>query len=297
MLTSIDIRAAPSERGYHAQFGEDAIVDAILEAAPALPGRPEGPPWVVEFGAWDGKHFSNTRRLIETQNARGVLIEASDSRFADLKRQCERFENLTPVCAKVGWEGPDRLDAILAKTQCPEIFDVLSIDIDGNDYHVWEATERYRAAIVVIEHNPTIPPHLPYVQPRDPDLHRGASLVSLVELGFSKDYRLAAITEVNAIFVDYRVFPSLGIADNSIEALRDPEAAAPTWLCHGIDGRCFLMGSKSLHWHDVPMTDRRAQQLPGWLHGHRDTLGSWSHAALRFLGRHRGADAKQETHG
>jgi hypothetical protein len=38
------------------------------------------------------------------------------------------------------------------------VFDFLSIDIDGNDYHAWHAIKNYQPKILMIEFNPTIPP-------------------------------------------------------------------------------------------------------------------------------------------
>src|SRR6185437_13950018 len=74
--------------------------------------------------------------------------------------------------------------------------DLLSIDVDGNDYWLWEALEAYRPRVVVMEYNAAHVPPDRWVLPYDPD-HRwagddvyGASLAALEELGKRKGYAL-----------------------------------------------------------------------------------------------------------
>jgi hypothetical protein len=87
---------------------------------------------------------------------------------------------------------------------------VLSIDVDGNDYWIWEAIESYRPRIVVIEYNAQLDPARRLVQRLDPSPGAydgsddfGASLGALRELGERKGYRLAhtELTGTNAFFV------------------------------------------------------------------------------------------------
>jgi hypothetical protein len=65
---------------------------------------------------------------------------------------------------------------------------VLSIDIDGNDYWIWEAINCVKARVVVIEYNAKFPPDFEWVMPYNPDHiwdgsdNYGASLKSLVLL-------------------------------------------------------------------------------------------------------------------
>ena len=113
--------------------------------------------WCVEFGAWDGRHASNTYALISDAGYSAVLIESDPARFAALQRTHAGRSGVIALRRVVGFEGPDRLDRILAETPVPRDFDLLSIDIDGNDFHVWDAVEDYRPKLVVIEFNPTVP--------------------------------------------------------------------------------------------------------------------------------------------
>jgi len=85
--------------------------------------------------------------------------------------------------------------------------DILSIDIDGNDYWVWQAIENYRPRIVIIEYNSAIDIAVPRVQPYgqawDHSSGYSASLSALEGLAEKKGYRLAHTESagVNAFFV------------------------------------------------------------------------------------------------
>ncbi len=88
--------------------------------------------------------------------------------------------------------------------------DLLSVDIDRNDYYVWERITHYRPRVVVIEDNAMFPPGVDWVIPYDGKAwwdqrtsYWGASLSALERLGRSKGYSLVAcsLTGANAFFV------------------------------------------------------------------------------------------------
>ena len=93
-------------------------------------------------------------------------------------------DNDKVICVNkfVGFDETDSLDTILRQTDIPSDFDVLSVDIDGNDYHVWDAARQYKPKIVVIEFNPTIPSSVEFVQPRDFGVTQGSSILSITKL-------------------------------------------------------------------------------------------------------------------
>src|SRR5258706_10047275 len=154
--------------------GMAAALDKMLSM---LPVRDQ---WCVEFGAWDGLLASNTRELIVGQGYSAVLIEADRSKFRELQENYADRRDVTTVNAFVGFTERDGLDAILARTDIPRDFDFLSIDIDGNDYHVWLAVTQYRPKVVCIEFNTTIPPEVSFVQAAAPAVAQGSSLTALV---------------------------------------------------------------------------------------------------------------------
>src|SRR5262249_44105461 len=146
--------------------------------------------WCVEFGAWDGLHLSNCANLIRSHGYRAVLIEADPVKAIKLSATYNGFPNVTTLNKFVGCRRLDNLDVLLSPTGIPRDFDLLSIDIDGNDYHVWDAVTTYEPKIVCVEFNPTIPVDLDWVQKQDPKAMQGASLKALVRLGGQKGYEL-----------------------------------------------------------------------------------------------------------
>lgn len=248
------------ERNVASGSGEDGILAWALERL----GDTDG--WCCEFGAWDGRTLSNTWALIAERGYRAVLIEADASRYEALRRTHGGREGVIALRCLVGWEGPDRLDALLAATPIPADFDLLSIDVDGNDYHVWEAVFDYRPKLVVCEYNPTIPNEVDFVQARDPAVAQGASLRALVRLGEAKGYRLIHATVVNAIFVRAPLWPRLGLPDTDFTALR-ADLSQLTYLFQTYDGRLHTAGYERVRWHDVPLRARHLRVVPRWLAG------------------------------
>ena len=249
------------KRDEYSQTGEDGIIEKILEVLPC------NDKWCVEFGAWDGLYLTNTRHLILSKGFSAVLIEADKKRFLDLQRNYAQAKGVTPINRFVGFGDNDSLDHILSETPIPDAFDLLSIDIDGNDYHVWRRVERYQPKIVVIEFNPTIPTELRFVQEANPALNQGASLLSLVELGKEKGYELVCVLHFNAIFVRKHFFHLFNLESNEPHILRT-NLSSITYLFSGYDGRVFLRGNCKLPWHHgVRLKERNIQPLPRFIRG------------------------------
>lgn len=255
-------------RNVFSQSGEDGILEEILER---LPRRDH---WAAEFGAWDGKYCSNTFNLVKNHGYSAVLIEGDGERFKTLQAHCREYPQCLPVRAMVGFGVEDNLDVLLRNTPIPNEFDLLSIDIDGNDYHVWDACRTYRPKVVIIEFNPTIPTAVDFVQPRDPATNQGGSLRALNRLAKSKLYELVATTKLNAIFVDQTYFKHFSLADNSPEALRADESAV-TYIFNGYDGTVFVRGHGKMGWHGLPYDESRLQQLPRWLRQYPNHYAPW----------------------
>jgi hypothetical protein len=120
------------------------------------------------------------------------------------------------------------IETLLTTYQVPRDFDVLSIDIDGNDYWVWAAINQWQPRVVVIEYNSRFPPGQEWVMEEDPNRHWdgthcvGASLASLTSLGNEKGYVLVGMNSkgINAFFLRKDLFTH--------EQFFDSESA-PSW--------------------------------------------------------------------
>ena len=177
------------ERRVYSQNGEDGILDAIFAKIGAGTRR------FVEFGVEDGDECI-TRYLAECRGWSGLLM---DGGYDDPRRNLHR-ERITA----------ENVVALFHKYGVPPAFDLLSIDIDGNDYWVWTAVAAvWRPRVVVIEYNASEGPHASTAIAYDPDFqwtetdYFGASLQALVKLGASHGYTLVACDSrgVNAFFV------------------------------------------------------------------------------------------------
>ena len=237
------------------QFGEDGIIERIFEILPKNEKY-----WCVEFGAWDGKHLSNTYELIKNKHWNGILIEGNSKKFQDLKRTFGNTNNAILINEFVAFEGNHTLDNIIEKENIPVDFDLLSIDIDGNDYHVWESLKKHQPRVVVIEFNPTIPSDIEFVQEKKESLNHGNSLLSLIKLGKTKGYELIATTTCNGIFVRKDLFDLFEITDNSINSMWENYDAPRIFQLY--DGTLALTDEFKLLWHNKPVNKFDLQAVP-----------------------------------
>lgn len=172
------------EYSVHSQWGEDGILEEIFRRI-GFTNR-----IAIDIGAWDGKHFSNTLNLAEQQNFKRILCEADETRayeatqnFPDAQvfGRCESIDSILDVC------------------KAPFNIDLCSIDIDGDDYYLWQDMVKYRPRVMVIGYNQTVPEHLDVKQERGGTF--GASCESFYKLGREKGYALVHATVTNLIFV------------------------------------------------------------------------------------------------
>lgn len=175
------------------QHGEDGIIKEIFNQIGTTSRL------CIEFGAWDGRHLSNTWSLWADSQWAAILIEGDRERYKILTKRTENFSNVETINAYVSPEGADSLDNILKKKKIDKDIDLLSIDIDGDDFHIFESLSEHLPRCVVVEFNPTIPPEIDYVQPIGDYI--GCSARALVRLAQSKGYAFVACTDTNCVFV------------------------------------------------------------------------------------------------
>ena len=173
------------ERTIYSESGEDGIIEIIFYAIGTTNK------FFVEIGVGDGS-VCNTRYLL-TKGWDGIMIDAKNNK-PPVRKEFVNAENVNDI---------------FKKYNVPEVFDLLSIDIDFNDYWVWQALENYSPRVVVIEYNST---HqiteskvVKYDQKAmwDGTNYFGASLLALVKLAKIKGYTLVGCNNkgVNAFFV------------------------------------------------------------------------------------------------
>ncbi|MEI0566086.1 FkbM family methyltransferase [Brachyspira pulli] len=185
----------------------------------------------VEFGVQDGLECNSHFLLL--QGWEGVFIEGS-SEYC--KKINDNFQNpIKKNKLKVinSFITAENINEILSTTKAVSIneIDLLSIDIDGNDYHVFNAINVINPRVVVIEYNGKFPPPIKWCMPYNPNYvwdysdNQGASLEAIVELAESKGYKLVAtnISGVNAFFIKKELYDYDKFTNNdSISNLYNP---------------------------------------------------------------------------
>jgi hypothetical protein len=218
----------------YSQFGEDGIIAEIFTRIEPRTHH------CVEFGAANGISCSNTAALWHDEWT-AVLIEAETALYVELCDVVEDFDNVTPVQLAVQPSGPDSIDVLL---RGQARVDFMSIDVDGDDYAIWEAME-CQPRVISIEYNQSVPPGVELRQANRGDCF-GASATSLLRLGQSKGYDLVAMTEGNLIFVDahetFEHFTKIGVEE-------DFDTAALTYVVTDNQGRPAIVGRPPWGWH------------------------------------------------
>lgn len=177
------------EKKVYSQNGEDGVLQKIFGL---IPPRSY---YCVEFGAADGISDSNTH-LLRKQGWNYLLLDSRHEKpDAHFYREVITAENI---------------NELFGKYHVPYDLDLLSIDIDYNDFYVWQAlNEKYRPAVVVVEYNASHLPHEDKIVKYDPhgswdgSNYYGASILSLYRLGRSKGYSLiyADASGANLFFI------------------------------------------------------------------------------------------------
>jgi hypothetical protein len=143
------------------QFGEDGIIDWIIERS-QIPDHLHS---FIEFGV-ELYEEANTRFLLENRNWRGLIIDANS--------QLETKVRNSPLAWRHALKAKS---AFVTRENINQLFDdcgfsgeigLLSIDIDGNDYWVWEAIESVDPVITICEYNAVLGDRYPIVVPYDP---------------------------------------------------------------------------------------------------------------------------------
>jgi len=166
----------------------------------------------VEIGVENGTEC-NTTNLLKNFNWKGIQIEGSKKLYNDAKIQLKKIlekkrNNLKLLNIFVTKKNINQI----LKKNCGKEIDLLSIDVDGNDFWIWKAINCVKPRLVIIEYNSffgsNISAAIKYNSKfswdhRNNKSYYGASLKALEKLGKQKKYILVGVDKngVNAFFV------------------------------------------------------------------------------------------------
>jgi hypothetical protein len=192
------------------QWGEDGILQHLLRHI-AVSRK-----IFVEFGVEDYTE-SNTRFLLLNDNWAGLVIDGSSNNIDYIKSDDIYWRH--NLKAEHAFITRENINGLIHRNGISGEIGVLSIDIDGNDYWVWEAIDIVLPIVVVVEYNSRFGPENAVTVPYDAGfvqsaahysgLYFGASLAALCLLGKRKGYSFVGCNTAgnNAFFVRSELRP------------------------------------------------------------------------------------------
>jgi hypothetical protein len=195
LLNKVSKNINDYEFSIFSQWGEDGILDFIIRKLHLKDGV------FIEFGV-DNYIESNTRFLLFKENWNGLVIDSCEKNVNQIQNSYYYWKY--NILAKKFFINKNNINNIIADfldQQCKKTLDLLSIDIDGNDYWILNNVEfeKFKPKIVVCEYNSLLGNKLsltiPYKEEfnrenNDPKLkiYYGASIKAFVNLLNKKGY-------------------------------------------------------------------------------------------------------------
>lgn len=185
----------------YSQCDEDGIIQEIFKRIETTNRT------FVEFGVETGIECNTAKLLLE--GWRGLWLDGDDKNIEQITTRYKSLVDSGHLAVQRSFITAENINALISDGGLRGPIDLLSIDIDNNDYWVWKAIDVIEPRVVVIEYNATLRPPLSLVVPYDPQRtwsgsnYFGASLEALVKLGRTKGYRLVGCNFAgsNAFFV------------------------------------------------------------------------------------------------
>ncbi len=186
------------------QWGEDGIIQYLINNINIKNTT------FVEFGV-EKYTESNTRFLLQNNNWNGLVLDGSSENISYIKNDPIYWKH--SLKAEHAFLTVENINQIISSNGISGDIGLLSIDVDGNDYWLWEAINCISPNIVVVEFNSlfgkkekvSVPYKSNFVWTNEhfSNLYWGASLAAMEYLGEKKGYSLVGINSVssNAFFV------------------------------------------------------------------------------------------------
>lgn len=186
------------------QSGEDGIIQYLVSNLEIKNKT------FIEFGVEDF-YEANCRFLLMKDNWNGFVIDGSSKNIRRLRRSyfCWQY----PLQCRAAFITRENVDSILAESGFDSEVGILSVDIDGVDYHVLSALKNWKPSILIAEYNAIFGSERAVTVPYDPsfsrtpkhhsNLYYGASLPALLNLVGERGYALVGTNSTgnNAFFV------------------------------------------------------------------------------------------------
>ncbi len=185
----------------YSQADEDGILREIFRRIG------EGDRTFVELGTADG--LENNTLFLLTQGWSGIWIEGSARKVASARKTFAAFLAQDQLRIAQHFVTAASIDGALKGLHPKPEVDLLSIDLDGNDYYIIDAVRSISPRVIVAEYNAKFPADIFWVMQYnethqwDSSDYFGASLKALEDLLASRGYSLVGcnVLGTNAFFV------------------------------------------------------------------------------------------------
>ena len=241
-----------SEFRVFSQWGEDGIIQYLLNRVKI------NKKIFIEFGVEDYQE-ANTRFLLTNDQWSGLVIDGSKDNIENVKKDPIYWaSNLKAVECFIT---KDNIDELITTNGIKGEIGILSVDIDGNDYWVWNAIESISPAIIISEYNSHFGPHAEVTIPYDPDFYRDKN-------HFSKIYYGASISLLNSLAnkKGYTLVASNAVGNNIFfvrnDLLNNLEAISPEEAYHKAEFREYHDENGNLTFDDFDTRLRKIMHLP-----------------------------------
>lgn len=206
----------------YSQGDEDGIIDEIFNRIGVTNKL------FIEFGIGDGTE-NNTLYLL-FKGWKGLWIEASSASCSNIEAKLAKTIESGTLRLVNAFVSKDNINQLISSKVKEKEIDLLSIDIDGNDAHVFRAISCVRPRVVAIEYNAKFPPAIDYCMRYNEshmwsaDDNLGASLKHLELLLKDRGYSLVGccLLGTNAFFVRDDLVADLFMAPYTAENHYEP---------------------------------------------------------------------------
>ncbi len=178
-----------AEFSVFSQWGDDGIIDFLTSY---LDFESET---FLEFGVEDYTE-ANTKFLLKSKNWKGFVIDGSELNIKKIQESELYWKH--DLFAKKAFVTAENINDLIISSGYSQKIDLLHIDIDGNDYHIWKSINCINPTLVIMEYNSIFGSDKAWTIPYEPNfirqnkhyshLYCGSSLLSYCDLAEVKGY-------------------------------------------------------------------------------------------------------------
>lgn len=205
------------------QFGDDGIIQFLVKYLDIKVKK------FIEFGVTDYVE-SNTRFLLLNNNWEGMVMDGSNDEINKIKNSYYYWRH--NLKAKLLWVTKDNIDEFIISEGFKDEIGLLHVDLDGNDYWIWNSIKSISPVIFIAEYNSVFglnPWTIEYNESFQrtkyhySNLYWGSSLSSLIDLSASKGYAFVGCNTAgnNAYFIRkdrLKDLPELTLEEGFVES-------------------------------------------------------------------------------